>query len=67
MKVGNLMTPDIEVVAPGETLKTAAQLMADLDCEALPVGEDNRLVGTITGCDIAVQVAAAINGAAIVR
>ena len=59
MKVGDLMTPDVGVVAPGDTLKAAAQLMAEFDCEALPVGEDDRLVGTITGCDIALQVAAA--------
>jgi len=58
MKVGDVMTPDIEVVAPGDTLKAAAQLMADLGCETLPVGEDNRLVGMITGCDIALQVVA---------
>ena len=59
MKVGDLMTPDVEVVTPGETLKAAAQLMADLGFETLPVGDDNRLVGTITGCDIALQVAVA--------
>ena len=29
MKVGDLMTPDIEVVAPGETLKAAERLVAD--------------------------------------
>ena len=49
MKVGDLMTPDVEVVAPGDTLKTAARLMADLHCETLPVGDNNRLIGTITG------------------
>ena len=59
MKVGDLMTPDVGVVAPGDTLKAAAQLMAEFGCEALPVGEDDRLIGTITGCDIALQVAAA--------
>ena len=59
MKVGDLMTPDVEVVAPGDTLKTAARLMADLHCETLPIGENNRLIGTITGCDIALQVVAA--------
>jgi len=59
MKVGDLMTPDVGVVAPGDTLKAAAQLMAESGCEALLVGEDDRLVGTITGCDIALQVAAA--------
>jgi CBS domain-containing protein len=58
MKVDDLMTPDIAVVEPGDTLKAAAQLMADLGLEALPVGHDNRLVGTITGYDIALQVAA---------
>jgi len=62
MKVGDLMTPDLEVVAPDDTLKAAARLMADLGCETLPVGENNRLIGTITGCDIALQVAAAGQG-----
>ena len=32
--------------------------MADLDFEALPVGEDNKLVGMITGRDIAVRIVA---------
>jgi len=58
MKVGDVMTPDVEVVAPGDTLRAAARLMSDLGLEALPVGEDNRLVGTITACDIALRVAA---------
>jgi CBS domain-containing protein len=58
MKVGDVMTPDVEVVAPGDTLKAAAQLMSDLGLEALPVGEDSRLVGTISGCDIALRVVA---------
>lgn len=58
MKVGDVMTPDVEVVAPGDTLKTAARLMAELDSGALPVGEDNRLLGIITGRDIAIQVVA---------
>jgi CBS domain-containing protein len=58
MKVGDLMTPDIELVTPRDSLRTAARLMAELDAGALPVGEDNRLVGIITGRDIAIQVAA---------
>ena len=58
MKVGDLMTPDVEVVTPGDTLRTAARLMAELDAGVLPVGEGNRLVGVITGRDIAIQVAA---------
>jgi len=58
MKVGDVMTPVVDVVAPGDTLRTAARLMAQLDFAALPVGEDNRLVGIITSRDIAVRVAA---------
>ena len=58
MKIADVMTPDLDTVSPSDTLKTAARLMADLDSGALPVGEDNRLVGTITGHDIAMQVAA---------
>jgi CBS domain-containing protein len=58
MKIADVMTPDLETVSPRDSLSTAARLMADLDSGALPVGEDNRLIGTITGHDIAMQVAA---------
>jgi CBS domain-containing protein len=52
------MTPEVEAVTPGDKLKTAVQLMADLDFEALPVSENNRLTGVITGRDIATRVVA---------
>jgi CBS domain-containing protein len=58
MKIADVMTPDLEAVSPNDTLRTAARLMEDVDSGALPVGEDNRLIGTITGRDIAMQVAA---------
>jgi CBS domain-containing protein len=58
VKIRDVMTPDIEVVNPDDKLRTAARLMADLDFEVLPVGEDNKLVGMITGRDIAVRVVA---------
>jgi CBS domain-containing protein len=58
MKIRDVMTPDIDVVALDDTLTTAALLMADLDFEALPVSENNRLTGVITGRDIATRVAA---------
>jgi CBS domain-containing protein len=58
MKIRDVMTPDIEVVTPDDKLRTAARLMADLDFEALPVSEDNKLVGMIAGRDIAVRVVA---------
>jgi CBS domain-containing protein len=52
------MTPDIDAVSPDDTLITAAQLMAELDCEALPVAKDNRLAGVITGHSIGLHVVA---------
>lgn len=58
MKICDVMTPDIEVVTADDELTTAARLLADLDFEALPVLEDNKLVGTITGRDIAVRIVA---------
>ena len=58
MKIADVMTPDLDTVSPSDTLTTAARLMADLDSGALPVGEDNRLIGTITGHDVVIQVAA---------
>jgi CBS domain-containing protein len=58
MRVGDVMTPDVDVIAPGDTLRTAARLMAELDTGALPVGEDDKLVGIITSRDIAIQVVA---------
>ena len=58
MKIRDVMTADIEVVTPDDTLTTATRLMADLNFEALPVEEDNRLVGLISARDIAIRVAA---------
>ena len=58
MQIRDVMTPDIDVVTPADTLRTAARLMAELDCEALPVAEENRLAGVVTGRDIGVRVVA---------
>jgi CBS domain-containing protein len=58
MKVRDVMSLDVEVVSPDDTLRTAAQLMADLDAAVLAVGEDDHLVGIITDRDIAMRVAA---------
>jgi CBS domain-containing protein len=52
------MTPDVEIVAPDDTLHTAARMMADLDTGALPVGENDRLVGMITDRDITIRAVA---------
>lgn len=58
MRVRDVMTPDIEVLDPNDSLKTAVRLLADLDLEALPVSENDRLIGMITGRDIAMRIVA---------
>jgi CBS domain-containing protein len=58
MKVSELMTSDVELVQPDDTLQTAAKMMADLDTGALPVGENDKLVGMITDRDITVRAVA---------
>jgi CBS domain-containing protein len=40
MKVRDVMSLDVEMLRPNDTLQTAAQLMADLDAAVLPVGEE---------------------------
>ena len=58
MQVHELMTPDVEVIRPDDTLQTAAKMMADIDAGILPVGENDRLVGMITDRDITVRAVA---------
>jgi CBS domain-containing protein len=58
MKVSKCMTRDVELVRPTQTIREAAQMMADLDAGALPVQQDDRLVGMITDRDIAVRAVA---------
>lgn len=58
MKVSEAMTPDVRVATPDSTLREAAALMAELDLGALPVGENDRLVGMLTDRDIAVRAVA---------
>jgi len=55
MRVNECMTRDVEIANPRETLRHAAQAMARIDAGALPVGENDRLVGMITDRDIAVR------------
>lgn len=58
MKVRDLMTQEIHVASPEDSIGEAARRMAALQADALPVGEGDRLVGMITDRDIAMKVAA---------
>ncbi len=57
-KVADVMTPGNEIARPDQSVQEAAQLMAEVDTGALPVGENDRLLGMITDRDIAVRVTA---------
>ena len=58
MKVREAMTRDVRLVKPEQTIRDAAKLMAEIDVGALPVEENDRLVGMITDRDIAVRAVA---------
>src|SRR5262245_6069615 len=58
MKVREAMTRDVRLVRPDQTIREAARLMSELDIGALPVEENDRLVGMITDRDIAVRAVA---------
>lgn len=54
----DVMSPDVQVVSPDATLKEAAALMRDEGFGMLPVGENDRMIGTVTDRDIAVRAVA---------
>lgn len=55
MKVSEAMTSNVRVANPDETIQNAARLLAEIDAGALPVGEEDKLVGMITDRDIAIR------------
>src|SRR4051794_12195399 len=58
MKVSDVMTRDVTLIAASDTIRDAARSMAECDAGALPVGENDRLVGVITDRDIAIRAVA---------
>ena len=59
MNVREVMTPDVVIASPDDTLQHAAEMMIDIDAGVLPVGENDRLVGILTDRDITVRAVAA--------
>jgi CBS domain-containing protein len=63
-----IMTGGAECVGENETIRDAAQKMAQLEVGALPIcGEDDRLKGMLTDRDIVVKVIAAGKDPADIR
>jgi CBS domain-containing protein len=62
MQVSEVMSAEVNVASPQQSIREAAQMMAAIDAGALPVGENDRLVGMITDRDIAVRAVATGKG-----
>ena len=59
MQVSQVMTREVRIATPGQSIREAAKLMGELDAGSLPVGDNDRLVGMITDRDIAIRAVAA--------
>ena len=55
MLVREIMTRDVRLLAPHDTILEAARRMRDDDIGSLPVAEGDRLVGYVTDRDIVVR------------
>ena len=58
MKVSDIMTREVRLLNPEQTIREAASLMVEIDAGAVPVGENDRLVGMITDRDIVIRAVA---------
>ena len=55
MRVSEAMTREVRVATPGQSIREVAKVMAEIDAGAMPVGENDKLVGMITDRDIAIR------------
>jgi CBS domain-containing protein len=57
-KISEVMTREIRVARPDQTIREAALTMAREDIGSLPVGENDKLIGMITDRDIVLRAVA---------
>lgn len=58
MKVADIMTRDVAVARPTDTIQDVARRMADIDVGSLPVCDGERIWGMVTDRDIAIRAVA---------
>ncbi len=58
MQVKAIMTPEVDLINPEASVRAVAQKMRDDDVGAVPVAENDRLVGMVTDRDIVVRAVA---------
>jgi CBS domain-containing protein len=56
--VADVMSSDVRVVTPDDTVQQATRLMRDEDTGVLPVGEGDKLVGIVTDRDVTLRLVA---------
>lgn len=55
MKLSEIMTPQVEVIQPDETLQSAAKKMRDRNIGFLPVCDGEKLMGVLSDRDITIR------------
>ena len=63
-RLKDLMSRDVKVVSPDVSIAEAAKQMRDGDFGMLPVGENDRMIGTISDRDITIRAVAEGKGSA---
>lgn len=58
MKISDVMTKNVVLVSPDQPVSQAAQKMVECDAGALPVNENDRMVGMLTDRDIVIRAVA---------
>ena len=57
-KIKELMSRDVQVIGPDETIREAAQHMLKGNFGMMPVGENDRMIGSISDRDITIRAVA---------
>lgn len=58
MRISEIMTREPELIDPNSSIRDAAMRMKNEDIGALPIGENDRLIGMVTDRDIAIRAVA---------
>jgi CBS domain-containing protein len=55
VQINEVMTRDVKLIRPQDSIREAARQMRDLDVGSLPVADGDRLVGFVTDRDIVIR------------
>ena len=58
MKISEIMSRDVQVARPQDTIQSVAQRMKEIDVGSLPVCDGERIQGMVTDRDIAIRAVA---------